>query len=433
MALWGKKDKKQAREAEGNAIGLTQAFAPVGDFDEYGEFGEDDFAGFDKFSAFDDEDDFADAGAPIASVASEDTDAPVTPSVGALEEPASKRGRHARHAAKVAVSADVEVDEADSFDEDDDFDDIPRGRHAVGAHARQVSAAADSEQPAGGVELSVLTSDADAAWDAGANADPAEEIPAYMRKSRKTRRILTVAIVLLVILLAAGGFFAWQLVQTAANSASQQVQTHESSSDIQGSEASDASAISTKKTTAPNLVSLMGMTQDEAVEALQHGAQVSSTAEVNEAGSPVKTEVRVALTAEPADSRAGTPTVYLGLDKDGKVVQAGYSTSTSSLGYGALSFSDAVKNEHIIENTLGEVGVTVEDGAVVLPEDKMAYSTYGSDGKTLVKEYCPFSGTAEVDGVTYEWSSVLSYDYSTANATGNLADTVRLIYVYVNK
>ena len=55
----------------------------------------------------------------------------------------------------------------------------------------------------------------------------------------------------------------------------------------------------------------------------------------------MKKSVTVALTAEPADSRSGTPTVYLGLDADGKVIQAGYSAATASLGYGSLSFADA--------------------------------------------------------------------------------------------
>lgn len=404
MALWGKKDKNQAYEAEGNAIGLTQAFAPVRDFDEYGDEGD--------FTAFG------------------DPEVPEVPAVGALEEEAPKRGRHARHAAQLPVEADDE----DEVYEEDFEDDEPRGRHAVGA---QVAPAEDfegeeyAEEPAE-VALSVISTEAVDAGGAFAE-EPVFEMPEYMRKSRRTRRVLTVAIVLLVLLLAAGGFFAWQLVQTASTSASQQVQTHEGSNDIEGSEATDASPTPTKKTTAPNLVSLMGMTEDEAVKALERGAKVASTVEVDEKDSPVKTEVRVALTAEPADSRTGTPTVYLGLNKDGEVVQAGYSTSTGSLGYGTLSFSDAVKNEHIIESTLGEIGLDVESGSVKLPEDKTEYSTYGSDGKTLVKEYCPFGGEAKADGKTYEWSAVLSYDYSTANATGNLNDTVRLIYVYVNE
>ena len=70
--------------------------------------------------------------------------------------------------------------------------------------------------------------------------------------------------------------------------------------------------------------------------------------------------------------------------------------------------------------------------ATGLPEDSAAYTTYDTDGKTITKEYCSFSGSSEVDGAPHTWSAVLSYDYSMANASGNLADTVRTIFVYVN-
>lgn len=415
---------RHARHAadEGNAMGLTQAFAPV-DADGFSgssagfHADPDDFEGdawmpddeawssyggyeksLDGFDVMGGEEERAVEGDSAFADASDDL--PSAPAVGALDVPEkpAKRGRHARHAAPAA----------------DEFG--------------SAEGAVDSSESG----LSVTSVEATAADGAPRSKGSKDEVPAYLRKSRRMRRILTAVIVLLVLLLAAGAFFAWQRLGADASSARQQAQTLEVSTDIQGAEASDSASASVKKTSAPDLVSLMGLTQDEAVEALQHGAQVSATSEVNEADNPVKTEVRVALTAEPADTRTGTPTVYLGLDADGRVVQAGYSTSSSSLGYGSLSFSDAVQNEHIIEKTLAEVGLSVEEGSVSLPADRAAYSTYASDGKTLVKEYCSFEGEAEGEGGSYTWSAVLSYDYSTANATGNLTDTVRLVYVYVN-
>ena len=166
--------------------------------------------------------------------------------------------------------------------------------------------------------------------------------------------------------------------------------------------------------------------------ALKHGATETTSKEVNEEGNPVKTNVTVALTDEPADTRSGTPTVYLGLNEDGAVVQAGYSAATASLGYGSLSFVDAVKNEGIIEKTLQEAGVNVPAGSAQLPADKTEYSEYASDGTTLVKESYSFSGTVDLNGAAHEWSALLLYNYSTANTSGNLADTIRIVYVYVN-
>ena len=89
-------------------------------------------------------------------------------------------------------------------------------------------------------------------------------------------------------------------------------------------------------------------------------------------------------------------------------------------------------NEGIIEKTLQEAGVDVPEGSAELPADKTAYSEYASDGTTLVKESYSFSGTVDLDGAAHEWSAVLLYNYSTANTSGNLADTIRIVYVYIN-
>lgn len=258
------------------------------------------------------------------------------------------------------------------------------------------------------------------------------DMPEYMRKSRRMRRILIVVIILLVIILAAMAYFGVQLYKEASSSAVQQVLSTEQDVAAIASEEATDSADTAKVTTVPDLVSLLGLTQQEAIDKLQHGATPAEPRAVNEEGNPIKSEVRVALTAEPADSRTGTPTVYLGLDADGKIIQAGYSTSTSSLGYGSLSFTDAVRTEHIIEKTLAEAGVSVPADAVVLPEDAESYTSFDTDGTTRTKEYCSFNGEVDIDGAPHAWSAVLSYDYSMANASDNLADTVRTIFIYVN-
>ncbi len=388
-----------------NDIGLTQAFAPIGDdgwseggwhaysgeegeiaFEE-GAFADDKPGKTDRFApiagndpyaadAWDAQDGSSDAGAPL------DADDVYT----AGEARGSSQGAHA---GGFSYKGD---DEPSTFDPDVPADPAPaRGRHSSAAK---------------------------------------EEIPSYMRKSRRMRRILIVVVVLLVLLLAAGGYFAVRLFQTAQTAAYQQTQQQQSNQDTSslqaGSEGNDATS-TVKKTSAPNLTELLGCTQDDALAKVGRGAQVTVSNEVNEEGNPIKTEVRVALTDEPADTRTGTPTLYLGLDEDGAVVQAGYSAGTASLGYGTLSFSDAVKNESIIEKTLQEAGISVPAGTV-----STEYSTYASDGTTLVKEYCPFSGDIDINGVSHTWSAVLSYDYSVANASGNLADTIRIIYVYIN-
>lgn len=254
---------------------------------------------------------------------------------------------------------------------------------------------------------------------------------AFIQRSSKMRKLYVVIIILLVIVVVAIGFFAANIIWTADNSATQQTQT--ASTDLaQAGEGDDTKESDTPKTTVPNLVELLGKTRKQAVEMIGHGAEVVSSRKVKEEGSDIRREVRVELTDEPADSRSGAPTVYLSLNKAGKVVHAGYSVAISSLGYGSASFSDTIESEHIVENTLGEAGLSVELGSAVLPEDVTKYSKYSSDGSTVTKEYYSFSGKGTANGKKYDWEAILSYDYTVANASENLNDTLRTIFVYVS-
>ncbi len=226
-----------------------------------------------------------------------------------------------------------------------------------------------------------------------------------MQRSSRMRKVLIVVIVLLVLLLAGVGYFGFSIFRSAQDAAVQQTQVSDVETMPEGDSEANASSSTSKKTTVPDLVQLLGHTQEE---------------------------LQVALADEPSDSRSGTPTVYLSLNEGGVIIETGYSVATSSLGYGSVSFTDAVQNENIVEETLAEAGLTVSYGTAQLPEDKMQYSTYDSDGTTLVKEYCSFNGTGMADGVEHAWDAILSYDYSVANATDNLNDTIRTIYVYVS-
>lgn len=269
----------------------------------------------------------------------------------------------------------------------------------------------------------------------GRHAAPEPELSPRMKKSKRTRKVLIVIVILALLLGGTLGYFIWKIFnesqQEAAHQAQEQVAAPKE--DIDNKKGSDAVETAAALTDVPNLTSLLGKTTDEAVAALGHGALITQNREVKEKGSKIKTDISVALTEEPADSKTGTPTVYLGLDKKGKIIQAGYSAGASALGFGSLSFADAIANEHVVEKTLAKIGVEVPEGSAVLPEDKAKYSTYESDGTTVVKERCSFKGDTDINGNPCEWSSVLSYDYTTQIVTGDLSDTVRVIYVYITQ
>ena len=269
----------------------------------------------------------------------------------------------------------------------------------------------------------------------GRHAAPEPEVSPRMKKSQRTRRVLIVLVILLALALVAVGFFGYRTwvgsQQEAAQQAQEQVSGSASADDIADAPADDAHEAQAKLADVPDLSGVLGKGQDEAIAAIGRGAVVTANREVNEEGNPIKANLNVALTDEPADSKTGTPTVYLGISEDGKVLQAGYSASAAALGFGALSFADAVSNEHVVEKTLAKIGVSVPEGSAVLPAKKKDYSTYASDGTTVIRERASFDGDVTVAGVPCTWSAVLSYDYTTQVVTGNLNDTVRIIYVYV--
>ena len=273
----------------------------------------------------------------------------------------------------------------------------------------------------------------------GRHAAPDAELSPRMQKSRRTRKVLIILIVLLIVLGGLVAFFGYKTFtgtqQDTAEQAHQKQEeaTTHSQNSIQDMEGNDAVQTAVAQTQVPNLTALFGKTAEEAVAAIGHGALVTSNRAVDDSSSAVKTNLSVALTEEPADSKTGTPTVYLGLDKDGKVIQIGYSASAGALGFGTLSFADAISGEHVIEKTLAKIGIQVPEGSAVLPTDKASYSTYASDNTTVVKERCSFEGPIDVNGVACTWSAVLSYDYTTQIVTGNLNDTVRIIYVYISE
>ena len=365
--------------AEDDPVGLTQAFGAINPDEEERDWGEEDkWKGFDWNAGYDGQE-------PEAADAADDA-----------AEPAPAEAEPAPEAEAPEAAAEAPVAPA---------------------------AVAPAPAPSG----------------RGRHAAPDAELSPRMQKSRRTRKVLIILIVLLIVLGGLVAFFGYKTFtgtqQDTAEQAHQKQEeaTTHSQNSIQDMEGNDAVQTAVAQTQVPNLTALFGKTAEEAVAAIGHGALVTSNRAVDDSSSAVKTNLSVALTEEPADSKTGTPTVYLGLDKDGKVIQIGYSASAGALGFGTLSFADAISGEHVIEKTLAKIGIQVPEGSAVLPTDKASYSTYASDNTTVVKERCSFEGPIDVNGVACTWSAVLSYDYTTQIVTGNLNDTVRIIYVYISE
>ena len=263
-----------------NDIGLTQAFAPIGD-DGWSEGGRHAYSGEEGEIAFE-EDAFADD-----KPGKTDRFAPI-----AGNDP---------YAADAWDAQDGSSDAGAPLDADDAYTAGEARGSPQGAHAGGFSYKGDDEDEYPDALESLEPVVEPSTFDPDVPADPApargrhssaakEELPSYMRKSRRMRRILIVVVVLLVLLLAAGGYFAVRLFQTAQTAAYQQTQQQQSNQDTSslqaGSEGNDATS-TVKKTSAPNLTELLGCTQDDALAKVGRGAQVTVSNEVNEEGNPI--------------------------------------------------------------------------------------------------------------------------------------------------
>ena len=423
-------DSDNRYDVDDNPIGLTSAFAPVKgpqsvDYDEAvddpvgltGAFGaipaQDEPRAWDEASKWKDFDWDAALGEPVGHYGEEDEEQ--------LEEQQSQAepqgdSQGDSQGEPEQNDADVKGDEPEHREVSTDAADQP----AVAAPAATAVAKPASSSTKSGPKH-------------GRHAAAAPELSPRMKKSKRTRTVLIVLVIVLIIAIAGLGFFMYRMFSNSQQEAAQQTQEQIATArhDVGDANGNDAPETSAKLADVPNLTKLLGLSQDDAISTIGHGALVTANHAVEEEGNPIKTNLNVALTEESADTKTGTPTVYLGLGEDGAVRQAGYSASASALGFGSLSFADAVNNEHVIEKTLAKVGVNVPEGSATLPENKDEYSTYASDGTTVVRERCSFEGDVDVNGVPCTWSAVLSYDYTTQVVTGNLSDTVRIIYVYI--
>ncbi len=269
----------------------------------------------------------------------------------------------------------------------------------------------------------------------GRHAAPIPELSPRMKRSKRLRKTLVFIIVLLIAALGVLVYFGFHAFEDSQHQAAQQAQEQTAAPKEEiGSASAQADADGTAQLTeVPKLNGLFGLTTKKAVKQIGHGAIVTSEQKSKGKDNPIKKEVTIALTEEPADSKTSTPKVYLGLDGDNKIIQVGYSASASALGFGSFSFADAINEKHVVEETFKLLGFEIPEGSAVLPKNKDKYSTYGSDKTTVVKERYSFEGDAEIDGAPYGWSAVLSYDYTTQVLTGNLSDTVRVIYAYLTK
>lgn len=284
-----------------------------------------------------------------------------------------------------------------------------------------VEAAADEAATQPSKEASKKTS--------GQRGKHAQDIPEYEKTAKSLRKNLIIAIVVLVLVVAlilAGIYFF--LTKSQEHSESQSVEQATEIVQISGNENNETESTD-REVAVPNLHGALAKNYDEALATIAHGAQATSdeSRDEDDEDNPIKRVVKLALNEDASDSKTSAPSVTLNFNNDDVVSSLSYQTSTKVLGYGSMSFHDAVVNDKIVGSSLQEAGISVSDDEIKLPEDASMYSTYTSSG-AVSKEEQEWSGSN--DDCT--WTAKLIYDYTLSLTTQKIDDTVRTISITVS-
>ena len=249
-----------------------------------------------------------------------------------------------------------------------------------------------------------------------------------VRSAKRVRAVFIGVLVLLIVFLIALGVAVALLFATLQNPTVKTSAQDDATLLIQETENTQTSRASSEVV---NLVSLMGLSRQDALAKIARGAIVEAETNINDGG--LKKDLSLSLTDEKGDELSGTPSASIKLDGQGLVGAATYSAPLDALGYGSISFVDAVSKYKVVDNVLTAVGLTNYSSESLMLPDRSKYSTYESDNKTLKAETYTFSGMSEQSEGVYSWTATLHYDYAQANKTSNLANTVRKISVSIRK
>jgi hypothetical protein len=335
----------------------------------------------------------------------------------------AQHGKHAagKHAPKASTASQTDAQELERKGEELDAD---------AKVSPEVDAASTEPSTSGGMPSS----------DRGAYTASSQEnetpsgthgVEAHSKPMRKRHKGLIAAIIVIIILLAALCFAGWRLLVAANDAARDSADAPEARPTI---EVDDETSSSTFEVQAVDLTALIGLSQDDAVSALGDGATVVATTSSTTEGDNPQTTTYVTVNLPVTSTTRGqtTPSVYLTVGPDGLVSSAGYSNTLRQLGFNDASFVDAVNEQHAIELVVRACGIVVPDGVAVLPDDVGEYRTYADDGTTVRQDQYTFTGTdSSSDGIRYDWTCRLTFDYTAANLSNDLSDTVNQIYVTV--
>jgi len=245
-----------------------------------------------------------------------------------------------------------------------------------------------------------------------------------VRRSRRTRVVLILVIIVLLAALGGLGYLGHTLLFDSHTE--EPVLTDPSkiiSTPIEDEKNTDKAVVSA--TTIPDLSGLFGLDVTEAQAFLGYDYILTKVERAKDEDNS-KVEQLAVFVYQPHSSTGAPvgsftmPSIYLSLDKNGKVIQVLYRSSFEALGYQSASFGSFIQTQDMLFNVLRAAGVTPASSfefPSVTSEEYTVYVDPEADILRIWKEEYTFAGPSDSGSAPTTWQVKLSYDYGIAGVT----------------
>ena len=243
-----------------------------------------------------------------------------------------------------------------------------------------------------------------------------------LKRSKKTRSVLIVAIILLIIGLGVLCYFSYNLYIDARSAGREVLQPP---ADLNVGKIDDIGVPKTiefKKTTVPDLAALFGLGINEVEAKLGKGFKLTKSESVQDPGNPNITHLAVfTFTPELVDELdSGTiitympnESVYASLDQNGKVIDIYYTCDLRLLDVPLCSYEKLLSNDWLVLSTLQSAGITPLRYTYTAPvlEETIKYDNVNSENRKITKQTYIFSGRTTSQTLPTAWTLTVNYDY----------------------
>jgi hypothetical protein len=252
--------------------------------------------------------------------------------------------------------------------------------------------------------------------------------PERLKKAKRTQIVLIIVIILLVGALGYLGYLGYTIFTESMASGPGSIKPVDT---ITGGEIDDPNApqeVRVVKTIIPDLVSLFGLSVEEAKTRLGDDFQLTKTDAITDETNPAVRQLATFsyIPSVSGDTGSAAPSaalpsesIYASLDEEGKVVDIYYVCDMLLLGYPERSFDELLAGSETVTSALAEAGVQARDFEYIAPDpqESIVYDNPNSENRKVLKQTHIFSGRTSTSTLPTVWTLTVTYDFGAGAAS----------------